>query len=130
MSRLATTRNSSESAIRCIDQFLLQAIGHGSLKKFSASSSCPCRTWWYPSLAAIVCRVPTLRLVVLGDSCHFSDEVPRTRAMDSGQFEFGASLCPPLRVHLSSGSTTPHNYFTRSALGRVSITARPGHFFG
>jgi hypothetical protein len=40
--------------------------------------------------AVTVCRVLTLRLVVLGKSCDFSDEILRTRAMDSGQFELGA----------------------------------------
>jgi hypothetical protein len=40
--------------------------------------------------AVTVCRVLTLRLVVLGKSCDFSDEILRTRAMDPGQFELGA----------------------------------------
>ena len=40
--------------------------------------------------AVTVCRVLTLRLGVLGKSCDFSDEILRTRAMDSGQFELGA----------------------------------------
>ena len=40
--------------------------------------------------AVTVCRVLTLRQVVLGKSCDFSDEILRTRAIDSGQFELGA----------------------------------------
>jgi hypothetical protein len=40
--------------------------------------------------AVTVCRVLTLRLAVIGKSCDFSDEILRTRAMDSGQFELGA----------------------------------------
>ena len=42
------------------------------------------------SNAFIARRVRTLRLVVLGDSCYFSDEVLRTSCDVSGQYEFGA----------------------------------------